>query len=433
MMYCFKKSYVSHILAYVHMNPPSTRSIKKRHSLKKKRQRHRSRKQHIHTTPTLSKNVPVIKTSVIASCPKHNDLEDRIRAALWGLFIGDALAMPVHWYYSLHQLKQDFGRIDRYYSPKAHFPGSIMALSNTGGAGRGSNDGDIIGSVILHGKKKYWARDTNYHYHHGLLPGENTLDANIVQLTMKQLIKDKGKFSALSMRKRYVKFMTTPGTHNDTYASTTHRLFFEHFAKGLPLSQCPGNDNHNVDTIDALPLLVPYILAHVARYGRAFSSNMLQRLVRNVMSLFRKDTNGELQKYGMHFGHLLVHVLNDEMPNRDTTQLRKLLKDAAAEIQFDVATSVAQDDDPMTACYLSSSYPALIHFAYKYADSFEEALLANANAGGENVARGACLGALVGAYRGKQAIPKWMLDGLYQRKRLHTDVNGFVRSTLHNV
>lgn len=136
------------------MNPPSTRSMKKRHSLKKKRQRHRSRKQHIHTTPTLSKNVSVIKTSVIASCPKHNDLEDRIRGALWGLFIGDALAMPVHWYYSLHQLKQDFGCIDGYYSPKAYFPGSIMALSNTGGAGRGSNDGDIIGSVILHGKKK---------------------------------------------------------------------------------------------------------------------------------------------------------------------------------------------------------------------------------------------------------------------------------------
>lgn len=246
---------------------------------------------------------------------------------------------------------------------------------------------------------------------------------------MKQLHKDKGKFSALPMRKRYVTFMTTPGTHNDTYASTTHRLFFQHFAKGLPLSQCPGNDNHNVDTIDALPLLFPYILAHVARYGRAFSSNMLQRLVRNVMGLFRKDTNGELQKYGMHFGHLLINVLTVERLSADTTQLHKLLKDAAEDIQFDVATSVAQDDDPMTACYLSSSYPALIHFAYKYADSFEEALLANANADGENVARGACLGALMGAYMGRQEIPEWMFNGLLERKRLHTDVDTFV-STL---
>ena len=40
-----------------------------------------------------------------------------------------------------------------------------MALSNTGGAGRGSNDGDIIGSVIAHGKKAYWSRARSHHYH----------------------------------------------------------------------------------------------------------------------------------------------------------------------------------------------------------------------------------------------------------------------------
>jgi hypothetical protein len=33
-----------------------------------------------------------------------------------------------------------------------------MNLSSTGGGGRGSDKGDIIGDVILHGKKKYWLR-----------------------------------------------------------------------------------------------------------------------------------------------------------------------------------------------------------------------------------------------------------------------------------
>ena len=37
--------------------------------------------------------------------------------------------------------------------------------------------------------------------------------------------------------------------------------------------------------------------------------------------------------------------------------------------------------DPMVACYIDSSFPALLHFAYKYADSPEKAILANANAG----------------------------------------------------
>jgi hypothetical protein len=30
--------------------------------------------------------------------------------------------------------------------------GSILNLSNTGGGGRGSDEGDIVGTVILHGK-----------------------------------------------------------------------------------------------------------------------------------------------------------------------------------------------------------------------------------------------------------------------------------------
>lgn len=61
----------------------------------------------------------------------------------------------------------------------------------------------------------------------------------------------------------------------------------------------------------------------------------------------------------------------------------------------------------MVACYIDSSYPALLYFAYKYADSAEDAVLASANAGGENVARGSCLGALVGAAHGLRGFPAW--------------------------
>ena len=35
-------------------------------------------------------------------------LRERASACLYGIFIGDALAMPVHWYYSLSTLKQHF-------------------------------------------------------------------------------------------------------------------------------------------------------------------------------------------------------------------------------------------------------------------------------------------------------------------------------------
>lgn len=67
----------------------------------------------------------------------------------------------------------------------------------------------------------------------------------------------------------------------------------------------------------------------------------------------------------------------------------------------------------MVACYIDSSLPALLHFAFKYADSPEQAVLASANAGGENVARGGLLGAIMGAAHGTEKWPTWSQEGLH--------------------
>ena len=85
--------------------------------------------------------------------------------------------------------------------------------------------------------------------------------------------------------------------------------------------------------------------------------------------------------------------------------------------------------DPMVACYIDSSFPALLHFAYKYADSPERAVLANANAGGENVARGSLLGALLGAAHGVDAFPAWSRTGLYKKDEIFPEIDTFVAST----
>ncbi|CAK0909146.1 unnamed protein product [Prorocentrum cordatum] len=83
---------------------------------------------------------------------------DRIRGALWGLYIGDAMAMPSHWYYGgAAQVARDYGGpIRGYVQPRKELAGSIMNKSSTGGGGRGSDSGEIIGAVINHGKKQFW-------------------------------------------------------------------------------------------------------------------------------------------------------------------------------------------------------------------------------------------------------------------------------------
>merc|ERR1712023_463827 len=192
-----------------------------------------------------------------------NVIQDRIAGALWGAFIADAMAMPTHWFYGGEdQVRSEFGGpIQGYTKSRPQMRGSIMNLSNTGGAGRGSDKGSIIGDVINHGKKQYWTRGGSYHYHHTLEAGENTLEAQLMRVMMRSISGNSGTFNKDRFVDDYVSFMTTPGSHNDTYASTAHRMFFANREAGRPLSECPDNDHHNVDTIDAFDIPIVVALA----------------------------------------------------------------------------------------------------------------------------------------------------------------------------
>ena len=75
----------------------------------------------------------------------------------------------------------------------------------------------------------------------------------------------------------------------------------------------------------------------------------------------------------------------------------------------------------MVACYIDSSFPAMLFITYKYAGSVEKAILASANAGGENVARGSILGAFIGAAHGMSQFPEWT-NGLYEKDKIMAEI-----------
>lgn len=230
---------------------------------------------------------------------------DRIGGALWGLFIGDALAMPTHWFYGGERQVRSLygGQITNYVKPVRDLPGSIMNLSNTGGGGRGNDSGEIIGKVINHGKKEFWTARGSFHYHCTLDQGENTLEAQLVRLVCMSISERGGAFDPEDVRKRYIEFMTTPGTHNDCYASTCHRMFFANLTKGLPVEKCPDNDGHNVDTIDGIAMTVPVALALSLRLPVA----EVQQQAAECASLTRNSK--QLQKYVAEYAGLINDVV----------------------------------------------------------------------------------------------------------------------------
>ena len=332
-----------------------------------------------------------------------------------GLYIADAVASPVHWMYDLRQLKSDYGTITGYVKPKDKFSGSIMNLSNTGGGGRGSDHGSIIGDVINHGKKQYWVRGGNFHYHLGLDAGENTLEAQLCRLLVRTMATKGTSFMLDDFRDAYITFMRTPGSHNDTYASTAHRMFFANLVKGVPPRDCADNDGHNTDAIDALTLVVPIIL----KYADLPRKELYKKVIETI-NLTRRTR--ALDRYAMAFTDLLVEVLEGK-PLRGTIE-----KIGEEYFQGSVSTMVNAEgrSDPMVACYIDSSFPALLHFSYKYANSFPEAILANANAGGENVARGSLLGAIMGAAHGMGGFPEWSTTGLKAKEQIGEEIDAFL-------
>jgi hypothetical protein len=185
-------------------------------------------------------------------------IRDRLRGMAYGLLVADALSMPVHWYYNPDDITRRFGLLTDFQPAPSTHPGSIMPLSATGTGGRGEQDGDIIGRVINHGKKPLWGR-RGVHYHHGmaavrgwmwvpspaekgsnvpacppkktarasiasLLQGENTLNAACARLLLRTLAADGGVYSRDRWLSEYARFMTTPGSHNDTYGARSVAL-----------------------------------------------------------------------------------------------------------------------------------------------------------------------------------------------------------------
>jgi ADP-ribosyl-[dinitrogen reductase] hydrolase len=348
---------------------------------------------------------------------KSDEFLDRIKGCYYGQFIGDSLAMPVHWYYDINQLKKDFGEITKYEAPKSTFPNSILNLSNTDGPGRGSDKGTLIGDVILHGKKKFWQRGKSYHYHHGMNAGDNTLDTLINRVLYRNIIKNR-KYDEKSFLEDYVKFMTTPDTHNDVYCGSSIRIFFKNYSLGKPLEKCAGSDGHNTDAIDALVIIIPIILKNILS---DFGSDEIKRNSEIESSIICQRLAKDTLKYAFAYSELLISIFKREK------DIRSLIQETGLKFGYDIAkVATSLKSDPMTACYIESSFPAMLIYAYKYAEDPEKMLLASANGGGENVARGALLGALIGAEFGLSKFPKNLVEGLTEREAISKEMNEFI-------
>lgn len=114
------------------------------------------------------------------------------------------------------------------------------------------------------------------------------------------------------------------------------------------------------------------------------------------------------------------------IPEHEVWELHTKLSDEP----FDLVDLVEDNDDDDvilkkfgTACYPEHGLPLLLFLAANHADACEKALLADVNAGGDNVHRGAVLGMLVGA--ATDAFPEHLKYGLAEADRISEEIAAF--------
>jgi len=240
--------------------------------------------------------------------------EDKVVGALVGCIAGDALCMPVHWYYDVAKLKKDYGStVDSMVKPLATHPESMVQ----GMSYSGSID-------IMHDKLQYYAghtrksemteeeikaksddhgnfvgatEDERVHYHATLLAGQNTANVTIARLLMRSLANSNegghDKYIPQKFLEEMVAYLTTDphdspddiaqeSAHNDVYLDVWVRKFFEAASKGTDLLHCAYNqrDQWSIGSLDGVVLALPIIAAYrhdaeAMLIGRAVEHQML--------------------------------------------------------------------------------------------------------------------------------------------------------------
>ncbi|MFW5689949.1 MAG: ADP-ribosylglycohydrolase family protein [Spirochaetota bacterium] len=398
----------------------------------------------------------------------------RTENALWGLFIGDALAMPVHWYYDRENIRREFdGGVRGYEAPHHPHPGSFMVgmsyEPDVESARRLGRPYDILHEHARFYETSYGSlqidRDEResqhgnsvprleqrYHYHHGLEAGENTLGAHLVRELVRSVARA-GEYHPDAFLEGFVHHLSTPGLNRDPYTEIYIRRWFERYSRGLPRTECAEHQRAVWSIGSHGGMIRPMVLSLLfpgsssKALGMALEHQVLTHRSENVATALTVacpllhelvdggDADGAFHRAaaGLH----LPAVTGDELfaayrdhngpGNIPDDRMWHLHVDLRPE-PFDLAATleIPEEDAVMgtfaTACYPEHGLPLALYLSATHGYDLRESLLAGANAGGDNVHRTMVQGLLAGA--ASPTIPDDLKAGLRDADAIQNEID----------
>ncbi len=302
---------------------------------------------------------------------------DRVRAALRGQFLGDALCLGSHWIYNLRERDRAF-------------PDGIRGFETP-------------------------AAD---HYHRGRVPGDGTHYADAAAALLLS-VAERGRLDARDYGRRLVAVYGDPAYAG--FLDKPTRILLERvreWRRARPDEPYPFTDGADDEQTVSLCRLAPVVVAH-ARDGQL--ADRIEAAVRVCQN------NDRAVAHALVYADLLRRLLEGEAiaaaveaavvaaPAPFAREIEQRLEDARAMLGL---PAIHATGEVGRSCYLPNTFPSMLHVLLRHRDDPATALLESVRAGGDNASRTAVLGAWLGAAHGTAAWPASWWDRLTARPRL---------------
>lgn len=286
-------------------------------------------------------------------------MRQKAKAMVLASFVGDSLALGVHWIYDAKRIVREFGRVERFLTPK---PDSYHPTKRKG-------------QFTHYGDQAY---------------------------VLLQSLADRKTFDLADFAERWRGLFAA---YTGYYDGATKGAL-KNFANGAgpEASASPSNDLAGAARIAPLVFCLrddPGALVAAARAQTAMTHG--DPLTIDAAELFARAA---LRILG---GESPLSALATVAGERFTgTPLARWVKEGVVLKGEEGVTGVGCLGQ---SCHTPEAFPSVIQLVARYEDDLKEALVQNVMAGGDSAARGMAVGMLLGAHLGESAIPGlWLAE-----------------------
>jgi ADP-ribosylglycohydrolase len=293
-------------------------------------------------------------------------LEDRLRGAVWGQFVGDAAALGTHWIYDLEEMEKLYpGGVNGFETPQ---PG---------------------------------------HYHYGKQPGDQTHYGDGALVLLESIARE-GQFDAKAFGRSFVeRFSTYSGYIDQATQGTLDN--YRAFVEKQPAETFEFQDGADDDQLATGSRLAALVARHWNDRNLLTRTEQATRVCQNNATAIAYMKFNALLLAELFRGrdvHTALHRVEEQIVSveqRFGQEVRRKSREALEETVNEVVEATVSFGQ---SCPLPHSFPSSIHALLKHTDDFETAILATLRAGGDSAGRAAMLGGWLGARRGLGGIPK---------------------------